>query len=153
MVGRIAWRMLTEVDPRLLWKFAYGFGACGMRAVRRFERRARRGEHFPAFLFISVTNRCNLTCQGCWVRPTQPPQDLDPVVIDQIIRAARKQGSHFFGILGGEPLARPAFARLRLTLPPGAHEILTPDGRTMAPELDKGQPGRASFSKTGRVGI
>ena len=58
-------RMLTEPDKRLLWKFVYNFGYKGMRAVEKFKKRLKRGEYFPAFLFLSVTNACNLTCQGC----------------------------------------------------------------------------------------
>jgi MoaA/NifB/PqqE/SkfB family radical SAM enzyme len=101
MIGAFAGRMLTEVDARLLWKFAYTFGWKGMRAVQRFER---RGRTFPAFLFLSVTNRCNLRCQGCWVTTTGPAADLSLETMDAVVRAAKGQGSYFFGILGGEPL-------------------------------------------------
>ena len=104
MTGRSLWRMLTEVDPRLLWKFGYTFGWKGMRAVNKFQRRLKRGEFFPAFLFISITNRCNLSCRGCWVSKTDPPCELDIGTLDNVVRESKKQGSYFFGILGGEPL-------------------------------------------------
>lgn len=97
-------RLLTEPDKRLLWKFAYTFGWKGMRAVQKFERRAARGDTFPAFMFISVTNQCNLSCQGCWVTPTSPPRRIEKDVLDQVITSCKAQGSCFFGILGGEPL-------------------------------------------------
>ena len=97
-------RLLTEPDKRLLWKFAYTFGYKGMRAVQRFEKRLARGEYFPAFLFISVTNACNLSCQGCWVTQTNPPKQMDPQTLDNLICECKAQGSYFFGILGGEPL-------------------------------------------------
>ena len=101
MIWVLAKRMLTEVDGRLLWNFAYTFGWKGMRAVRRFEK---RGRGFPAFLFLSVTNRCNLRCQGCWVTTTNPAANLSLKTMDAVVLAAKGQGSHFFGILGGEPL-------------------------------------------------
>jgi len=104
MFWRLTRRMLTEVDRRLLLKFMINFGWKGIGAVRRFRRRLARGECFPAFLFISVTNRCNLTCQGCWITPTDPPADMDVDTLHRLVRDCNRQGSYFFGILGGEPL-------------------------------------------------
>ena len=104
MTAALVRRLLTEPDKRLLWKFIHNFGWKGMGAIRRFQTRVKRGEFFPAFLFISVTNRCNLSCQGCWVTPTMPAQGLDADVLDNLVAEGKKQGSHFFGILGGEPL-------------------------------------------------
>ena len=98
---KIAKRMVCEVSPRPLLKAA-AFGLKGIQAVRRFNRRLELGAQFPAFMMISVTNRCNLQCQGCWVTPT-PPRDMEPALLEQILRECRRQGSHFFGILGGEP--------------------------------------------------
>ena len=97
-------RMLTEPDARLLWKFAYNFGYKGMRAVQKFQKRLKRGDYFPAFLFLSVTNDCNLTCQGCWVSQSNPPKQIEPDTLDNLINECKAQGSYFFGILGGEPL-------------------------------------------------
>lgn len=96
--------MMSETDKRLLAKFIFNFGWKGMRAVRRFRKRIRRGEYFPAFLFLSVTNKCNLNCQGCWVTFTNPAQQLTPETMDRIISQSKRQGTYFFGILGGEPL-------------------------------------------------
>ena len=107
MIGRFVWRMLTEVDKRLLWKFTYNFGWKSVRAVGRFERRVKRGEYFPAFLFLSVTDQCNLSCQGCWMTPADPPRELDLDTLDNVIRESNRQGGYFFGILGGEPLLYP----------------------------------------------
>ncbi|MCF7849485.1 MAG: radical SAM protein [Kiritimatiellales bacterium] len=97
-------RMLTEPDKRLLWKFIYNFGYKSMRSVEKFQKRMKRGEYFPAFLFLSVTNACNLTCQGCWVSQTNPPREISPDTLNNVITECKKQGSYFFGILGGEPL-------------------------------------------------
>jgi len=100
-------RMLTEVDPRLLWKFSYNFGWKGMRAVEKFKKRVKRGESFPAFVVISVTDRCNLNCQGCWVTTNTGPAGMEPDTLNNIIEACKRKGSFFFGILGGEPLMYP----------------------------------------------
>jgi MoaA/NifB/PqqE/SkfB family radical SAM enzyme len=106
MLGYAA-RMMRETDMRLLWKFAWNCGFKGMRAVQRFEKRKARGEHFPAFLFISITNHCNLKCQGCWVTPTSPPCHMSLQELEEIIKVSKRNGTYFFGILGGEPLLHP----------------------------------------------
>jgi MoaA/NifB/PqqE/SkfB family radical SAM enzyme len=78
------------------WKGWLGF--------RKFKKRKEKGELFPAFQFISVTNDCNLACQGCWVTNSGAKKYLDVDKIHAIINESKKQGSYFFGILGGEPL-------------------------------------------------
>jgi len=101
---RLAWRFLTEPDPRILARFARGAGWNGMRAIRKFEARRRQGISFPAFVFVSLTNHCNLRCQGCWVSQTSPPRELDLRTLGNLFRSCKAQGSSFFGLLGGEPL-------------------------------------------------
>jgi len=104
MILSLAKRMLTEIDARLLAKFLYTFGWKSIGAVRRFERRRARGVIFPAFMFLSVTNRCNLNCQGCWVDVNGALEELTLAEAERVIDACKKQGGFFFGILGGEPL-------------------------------------------------
>lgn len=105
MKARFAWRMLAEPDRRNLAKFVWNFGWKGMRAVSRFEKRlARGGDFFPAFLFISVTDQCNLACQGCWVTPCKPRREMDLRTLDSLVRQGKAGGCFFFGIMGGEPL-------------------------------------------------
>jgi MoaA/NifB/PqqE/SkfB family radical SAM enzyme len=76
----------------------------GTSGFMKFRRRRRKGKVFPAFQFISVTNDCNLHCQGCWVETANPGIYMETEKTDSIIEAGKKQGSYFFGILGGEPL-------------------------------------------------
>ena len=90
MICKFTSRLLRETDLRLLWKFSWNFGWKGMRAVQRFQRRKAKGKAFPAFLFISVTDRCNLSCQGCWVTPCDPARELDAATLDRIISACRE---------------------------------------------------------------
>ena len=104
MIFTLTKRFLTETDFRLLFKFTYNFGWKGMRSVNKFQRRIKKGQYFPAFMFISVTNNCNLSCQGCWVTPTRPIQELDEETLNRIISEGKQQGIYFYGILGGEPL-------------------------------------------------
>jgi len=105
-----AYRLMTEPDKRLLWKFMWNFGWHGMQSVRAFEKRRKQGQPLsPAFVFISVTEACNLRCQGCWVglESGHAKRRLTREEIEQIIRNGREKGVRFFGILGGEPLMHP----------------------------------------------
>jgi len=104
VLGRLAYRMVSTSRPRTLWKFLWNFGLGSIRSMRRFRRRMADGRQFPPFLFLSVTSRCNLRCQGCWVATDGPPTDLDAAAVGRIIAQAAEQGTRFFGILGGEPL-------------------------------------------------
>ena len=99
--------MWRNHDLRLLLKMGWRMGYQSMRAIRAFERRLRKGVHFPPFVFISVTNACNLKCQGCWVHQSSPPVSLEPEALNFVIEACKSQGNRFFGILGGEPLCYP----------------------------------------------
>ncbi|NCO42479.1 MAG: radical SAM protein [Armatimonadetes bacterium CG_4_10_14_3_um_filter_66_18] len=107
MIASLTKRMLTEIEPRLLWKLAWNCGWKGMRGVGRFQSRLRQGQTLPAFLFLSVTNDCNLRCQGCWVTPTNPRLSLSLATMDRVISQAKRHGCCFYGILGGEPLLHP----------------------------------------------
>ncbi len=91
-------------DFKCLRKFVYNFGWKGLVGFNKFQKRKKKGELFPAFQFISVTNDCNLNCQGCWVTKGEKTDSLDVYQIDNIITESKKYGSYFFGILGGEPL-------------------------------------------------
>ncbi|MBN1864976.1 MAG: radical SAM protein [Victivallales bacterium] len=105
MLLKLALRFLKITDLKLLFKFCYTFGYKSIKAVRHFERRRLKERHpFPAFIVISVTNRCNLRCQGCWMSVGKPGIELDQEQIEGIIAECKRNGSYFFGILGGEPL-------------------------------------------------
>lgn len=79
-----------------------------MLAVNKFNKRCKNEEYpFPAFIVMSITNSCNLKCQGCWITQTNPPIELRLDQIEDVIKECKKRGSFFFGILGGEPLLYP----------------------------------------------
>jgi MoaA/NifB/PqqE/SkfB family radical SAM enzyme len=100
-------RLLREVKPRVLWSFIRGAGINNMIAFRKFKQRLQKDLIFPAIVFISVTQRCNLACKGCWATGVEKPQDMDPALLDKIISDCATQDVRFFGLLGGEPLLLP----------------------------------------------
>src|SRR5512133_1035471 len=94
-----------KTDLRCKSKFIINMGWKGALGFRKFKKRREKGELFPAFHFISVTNDCNLNCQGCWVTPDKNNKaHLDIDTIHAIVEGSKKQVSYFFGMLGGEPL-------------------------------------------------
>jgi MoaA/NifB/PqqE/SkfB family radical SAM enzyme len=93
-----------RIDKKCLRKFIWNLGWKGLMGFRKFEKRKKKGSLFPAFQFISVTNDCNLSCQGCWVTRGSESKSMHIDQINSIIRESKKKGSYFFGILGGEPL-------------------------------------------------
>ena len=63
---RCAFRPLGECAPRVLWKLGYNFCWRNLWGMAAFERRMAKDEpFFPAFVMISITERCNLHCSGC----------------------------------------------------------------------------------------
>ncbi|MDR0796276.1 MAG: radical SAM protein [Tannerella sp.] len=101
---KAAARVLFECSPRIVWKFMRNFAMRSAINISRFEKRQRKGKpFFPAFIMISVTEACNLACSGCWISK-DGKKTLSPEQLDGIIQSCKKEGSYFFGILGGEPL-------------------------------------------------
>ncbi|WP_321287445.1 radical SAM protein [uncultured Sunxiuqinia sp.] len=97
-------QLLFKTDRKCLYKFFYNMGVKGTISFNRYQKRLKKGEFFPAFHFISVTDDCNLNCQGCWVMGKKKNSRMSVAKLDQIITETKAHGSYFFGILGGEPL-------------------------------------------------
>lgn len=134
MIGRLAWRMVTRTDRRLLWKFAYNFGYKGMRSVQLYKRRLKQDVHFPPFLFISIINSCQLRCQGCWVDVEQPREMISLDDMNRLIADARRHGNSYFGILGGEPFLHPQLFEILEAHPDCYFQIFT-NGQLITPEF------------------
>lgn len=97
------YRNFIRADKKCRHKFLFNMGWKGFTGFMKFRSRSKAGKIFPAFQFISVTSDCNLRCQGCWVE-TGAKEYMKLDDIHRIINAGKKQGSFFYGILGGEPL-------------------------------------------------
>ncbi len=97
-------RLIREVRFGNLLRFVWVAGLGNLRAITRFAKQRKKGLCDPAFLFISVTQRCNLTCRGCWATGIEGAEDMSPALLESILARAEAKGVRFFGILGGEPL-------------------------------------------------
>jgi MoaA/NifB/PqqE/SkfB family radical SAM enzyme len=121
----MAKRVLLETDKRLVWKLAWNMGYKGMRSVQRYKRRLKQGEFFPPFLYISITNSCNLRCQGCWVDVAAQQQTIDVASMNKLIGEAKAAGNSFFGILGGEPFMHPQLFEILAAHPDCYFQVFT----------------------------
>ena len=92
MYLRMAKRLLLETNKRLLWKAMWTAGFKGVRSVQRHKKRLKRGEFFPPFLYISITNSCNLRCQGCWVDVAAKQQTIDVPAMNRLITESKQMG-------------------------------------------------------------
>ena len=118
-------RNLFRADPKCIRAFFINMVWKGYKAFRQFERRRKGGSAFPAFQFISVTNQCNLHCQGCWVSQHNGIRHMELQTINKIIGDSNENGSWFFGILGGEPLLYPGLATLFENHPRSYFQLFT----------------------------
>ena len=69
-----------------------------------FEKRQALGApFFPAFVMISITESCNLSCSGCWVS-AGGRKALSIAQLNGIITESKRQGSYFFRDTGRRSL-------------------------------------------------
>jgi MoaA/NifB/PqqE/SkfB family radical SAM enzyme len=103
MLARFLRRLMTELDTRIALKAAWLWVAKGFLAVQAYKRRLRRKELYPPFMFIALTNICNLRCHGCWVEKEGKAHFLQPKDLDRIIESGKRASAYYYTLLGGEP--------------------------------------------------
>ena len=103
VLARLAWRTVTQLSPKALFKMGYLYAMKGALAIRSYKRRLSRGELYPPFLFIAVTNTCNLRCHGCWVEKEGTAHVLANDDISRLIETGKTRNAYYYTLLGGEP--------------------------------------------------
>jgi len=103
MLTKLAWRAATELSPRLAAKAAWLWVAKGAIAVHSYKQRMKRNELFPPFMFVALTNTCNLRCHGCWVEKEGTARFLPDEDLDHLITSGKKRHAYYYTLLGGEP--------------------------------------------------
>jgi MoaA/NifB/PqqE/SkfB family radical SAM enzyme len=125
MLAKLAYRLATEVSPRLAMKAGYLWAYKGMGAIRAYRRRVRRGELFPPFLFFALTNACNLQCHGCWIDSRGETHRLSDADVDAMIAQGKRQRAYFYTLLGGEPMLHPSVLDIPERHPDCYFQIIT----------------------------
>ena len=79
------------------------------RAVRRRKASAAVGIEVPPLLIMSVTQRCNLHCKGCYAQALHRDEaaELSPEAMGRLLDEAHELGISIVLLAGGEPLLRP----------------------------------------------
>lgn len=68
-----------------------------------------RGIRVPPIIILSITERCNLSCKGCYAHALHeiPREELSPERLQGLVREASDLGVSFFVVAGGEPFMKP----------------------------------------------
>jgi len=79
-------------------------------AVHTRQKWEKEGLHVPPFLIVSVTNRCNLQCKGCYARVHAQHRpllvEMSEDKLRSVIAEARELGISAILLAGGEPFVR-----------------------------------------------
>jgi MoaA/NifB/PqqE/SkfB family radical SAM enzyme len=77
-------------------------------AQKRIEYE-KHGLQVPPYMIISITNRCNLQCKGCYSKAQHRPieKEISHDKLRSVITEAKDLGISFIFLAGGEPLMRP----------------------------------------------
>lgn len=125
MIARYMLRLLNEVSMRALLKVSLNLCFKNIINIARFERRQRLQQpFFPGFMIISLTTRCNLSCEGCWVT-TESKTDLPYTSLRKVIEDSMRMGSTYFGLVGGEPLLYPHLFQIFEDFPGAYFQVFT----------------------------
>ena len=63
----------------------------------------KRGVHVPPFMIFSITERCNLSCKGCYAQAfnRKGTDEISPEKLGDIIEQAHQLGTSIILIAGG----------------------------------------------------
>jgi len=103
MLAKFAFRLVTGLAPSVAWKCMWIYGYKGFKAVRAYKRRLAEDVLYPPFMFIALTNTCNLRCEGCWVEKEGKARNLPAADLDKLIESGKRNDAYYYTLLGGEP--------------------------------------------------
>lgn len=107
---------------------------------RQAEKRRLEWEqkdiHVPPFMIISVTNRCNLKCKGCYAlaQQRQNKTEMSSMKLKEIIGEAHELGVSIILLAGGEPLIRPDLFEMTARFPDIIFPVFT-NGTLLNPAI------------------
>ncbi|MFZ2539617.1 MAG: radical SAM protein, partial [Oscillospiraceae bacterium] len=87
-------------------------------AQKRMEYE-KQGIQVPPYMIISITNRCNLQCKGCYSKAQHRSieKEISNEKLRSVITQAKDLGISFVLLAGGEPLMRPDILDITNDLP------------------------------------
>jgi MoaA/NifB/PqqE/SkfB family radical SAM enzyme len=99
--------MGRDLHPRVFNRFLRNAVLDNFVADRReTDYEKQNGVRPLSNVVISVTERCNLKCRGCWASEYDKRDDLPFSVMDRIVRELKEMRASFITFTGGEPFMR-----------------------------------------------
>lgn len=97
------------------------------KAAKVRQRNEEQGLHVPPVMILSVTNKCNLHCTGCYSRIVQREHkpELDEAGLRNVLRQAEELGISIVLLVGGEPLTRPELFNVTKDFPEMVFTLFT----------------------------
>ncbi len=92
---------------------------------RQAEYQQQHGVPPLSNVVISVTERCNLRCEGCWAAGYDKRDDLPYELLDRIVRELKEMRANFVTFTGGEPFMRKDIFDLMKAHPDAIFQIYT----------------------------
>ncbi len=91
------------------------------------QRNEEQGIHVPPVMILSVTNKCNLRCAGCYSRlvPREAKPELGEAGLRSVLRQASELGISIVLVVGGEPLTRPEIFNVMKDFPDMVFTLFT----------------------------
>lgn len=102
------------------WALFFARTLVRQRRHRRVRRRwLSRGVAVPPVMIISVTDRCNFHCRGCYARGLRPAPrgEIDTATLTRVVAEASELGAGIIVLAGGEPLLRPDLGEVAASFP------------------------------------
>ncbi len=90
------------------------------RAVKVRMKWKETGLHVPPFMILSITNKCNLQCKGCYAsihHQNVVGTEMDEGVLRRVLSEAQKLGISIVLVAGGEPFSRPEIVEIMKDYP------------------------------------
>jgi MoaA/NifB/PqqE/SkfB family radical SAM enzyme len=99
--------MRRDLNPLAFHRFVRNAVFANFVADRRqADYEKERGAPPLSNVVISVTERCNLRCEGCWAAEYDKRDDLPYPLLDRIVRELKEMRASFVTFTGGEPFMR-----------------------------------------------
>jgi MoaA/NifB/PqqE/SkfB family radical SAM enzyme len=97
------------------------------KATKVRQQNEERGLHVPPVMILSVTNKCNLRCAGCYSRlvPREQKPELSEDGLRSVLRQASELGTSIVLVVGGEPLTRPELFNVTKDFPDMVFTLFT----------------------------
>ena len=99
--------MRRDLHPRVFHSFVRNAVLSNFVADRRQgDYEAEHGAPPLSNIVMSVTERCNLKCEGCWAAEYDKRDDLSFELINRVIGELKEMRASFVTFTGGEPFMR-----------------------------------------------